>query len=300
MALETEIAKLVGKLKFEADNRPLLNFKQNIESVKKSLEGLQAQANKKIMLKVGINIADFRAELKKIADAQQIQINKITLGANALQTIRNRIQSVIGSKPIDIKLNAIRISSPQIRLTVDRQGLRSEIQAILAQIQREARIRLDLRGDFGPRPTPRPSPSPRVRDIAAGAGLGSAAYGYARGFIPGLGVSYGISHLNKINQEMQGQQNALTAIMGSEGAGQEQSQWLRKMADTIGIDYRQASPSFAKMLASGQSSGMSTESVQNIFQSVSEYGRVMGLDSESMKGSFKAIEQMMSKTQVMS
>lgn len=299
MALETEIAKLVGKLKFEADNKPLINFKRNIESVRKSLEGLQAQANKKIMLKIGINQADLRAELKKIANTQQIQINKITLGANALQAIRARIQQAIGSSPIKVKLAVadIRVANPQIKLTVDRQHLRSEIQSILAQIQREARIRLDLRGDFGPRPHPRPSPG---ASGAAGAGLGAAAYGYGRGFLPGLGGAYAITQLNQINQQMQGQQNALTAIMGSEAAGKEQSQWLRGLADRLGIDYRQTSPSFAKMLASGQSSGMDTGTIQGVFQGVSEYGRVMGLDTESMKGSFKAIEQMMGKTQVMS
>jgi hypothetical protein len=42
------------------------------------------------------------------------------------------------------------------------------------------------------------------------------------------------------------------------------------------------------MMASGKAVGLETGNVRNIFQGVSEYGRVMGLDSESMKGSMRA------------
>jgi phage tail tape-measure protein len=54
------------------------------------------------------------------------------------------------------------------------------------------------------------------------------------------------------------------------------------------------------MMASGTAVGLENTDVRGIFQGVSEYGRVMGLDSESMKGSMRAIEQMLNKGQVMS
>jgi tape measure domain-containing protein len=52
------------------------------------------------------------------------------------------------------------------------------------------------------------------------------------------------------------------------------------------------------MVASGTSAGMDQGQVETIFKSLSEYGRVMGLDSEAMRGSFTAVEQMMNKQQI--
>lgn len=137
---------------------------------------------------------------------------------------------------------------------------------------------------------------------AFGGALGSATSGIA-GFLPGFGAAYTLMHANRINQELQGQRLAMTAVMAgtdrslnaeqAAALGNEKQQWLKNLANTIGFDYRQTQPAFTKMLASGTSAGMSVDSVQNIFQGVSEYGRVMGLDNESMKGSMRAIEQMM-------
>lgn len=136
-----------------------------------------------------------------------------------------------------------------------------------------------------------------------GASIGGAvgaSTGAIAGFLPGFGAAYSLMNANRINQELQGQRLAMTAVMGGEAAGNSQITWARDLAEQIGIDFRQSLPSFTKMLASGQSAGMTPDSVRNIFQGVSEYGRVMGLDTESMKGSMRAIEQMMNKQQVMS
>lgn len=125
-----------------------------------------------------------------------------------------------------------------------------------------------------------------------GGAVGAASSGIA-GFLPGFGAAYSLMNANRINQELQGQRLAMTAVMGGGAAGGEQQNWLRNLAETIGFDFRQTQPAFTRMLASGTSSGLSTKSVQNIFQGVSEYGRVMGLDTESMKGGMRAVEQMM-------
>ena len=324
MALQEDIAKLVGRLRFEADNRPLIAFSKNIQKVQKDLEALTKVANKKLTLKVGVNAANLKTEIKNAVAGTNIQLDKVGISGKALQEIRDRIQRVVTKNKINLTLGVnsaklssqirsqlraimqsigtINIPSPTVKLKVDRTHLRQEIQQILQQIEREARIRLNLRTDFGPRPGPAPSPAnprPAPRG-AAGSGLGAASAHWSRGFVPGLGGAFAVSQLNKINQEMQGQTNAYTAIMGGESQGAEQQKWVKDLSNQIGMDYRKVAPAYGKMLASGQTSGMSTESVQNIFKGVSEYGRVMGLDSESMKGSMKAIEQMMNKGQVMS
>lgn len=322
--MQEDIAKLVGRLRFEADNRPLLAFSRNIQKAQKDMEALAKVANKKLTVRVSVNTGALRADLKRIVSDTSVELNKVGISGKSLQAIRDRIQNTVAKNRINLVLgvNANRLSSqirsqlrtimqsigtinipsPNIRLKVDRTHLQAEIQSVLQQIQREARIRLDLRGDFGPRPGPRPSPGGGgSRGGAAGsAGLAAAGAHWGRGFVPGLGGAFAVSQLNQINQEMQGQTNAFTAIMGGSEAGAEQQKWVKDLSNEIGMDYRSVAPAYGKMLASGQTAGMSTKSVQNIFQGVSEYGRVMGLDKESMKGSMKAIEQMMNKGQVMS
>lgn len=148
--------------------------------------------------------------------------------------------------------------------------------------------------------------------------FGSASFGGAfgaasssiAGFLPGFGAAYTLMNANRINQELQSQKMAMQAVMAgatpgstpeqAEALGAEQQGWLKNLANTVGFDYRATQPAFTRMMASGTSSGFSVESVQDIFQGVSEYGRVMGLDADSMKGGMRAIEQMMNKGQIMS
>lgn len=216
--------------------------------------------------------------------------------ANARKSLRDA-GGKIGEMKIDIK-------DPKVRLQIDRENLREQIRKAIEQQAFKVKVKAATTTQSGQRTTTAPRQSApdrrRERSGAVGGGIMGAGMGFMRGAIPGLGAAFALSQLNQINQQMQGQNLAMTAVMGSQQAGAEQTDWLRNLADQIGFDFRQVGPSFNKMLASGKTSGMSTESVQGIFQGVTEYGRVMGLDNESMKGSMRAIEQMMNKGQVMS
>lgn len=134
--------------------------------------------------------------------------------------------------------------------------------------------------------------------FGVGLGAGAAAGGLGRGFIPGLGVAFGVSRLNQINQQLIGQQNAATAVFGNKEAGSEQMDWVRGLGNKIGFDYRSQADPYLKMAAAGTTAGMGTEQVQGIFTGMAEYGRVMGLNDEDMKGSMRAVEQMLNKGQV--
>lgn len=128
--------------------------------------------------------------------------------------------------------------------------------------------------------------------VALGSAFGAAS-GALAGFLPGFGIAYSAMNLNRINQELQANQMALTAITGDEASARDTDLRFRQRANALGIDWRATQPSFRKMLASGLGSGMSQGDVEGIFQGTAEYGRVMGLGTEDMKGTFRAIEQMM-------
>lgn len=230
-----------------------------------------------------------RAWKKNTEERFTLRLNADISQARFIANVRRTLRAA-ASKIGELR---IKIADPKLKLTVDQANLRAQIRAAISAHEFDVRVRVrrGAGGDVG---------GPRGHSGAIGGGIMGAGMGFMRGAIPGLGAAFAFAQLNKINQQMVAQQNAMTATMGGEAEGAVQSKWVKDLSNKIGMDYRSVAPAYTKMLASGQTSGMSTESVQNIFQGVSEYGRVMGLDNESMKGSMKAIEQMMNKGQVMS
>jgi len=273
------------------------NIKVDISKLveqKRFIKTMMGQLSTELPVKLGISKleADLKRELKGIESRNPLKI-KVDLNNNNLAIKLRRSMIEAQKRMGELKIN---VADPKVQLRVDRQHLINEIRAAISG--QDFRIRVGAQGNGSPSRGSQQAHSPSLTR-GAGQGLSTAA-GFARGAIPGLGAAFAFSHMNTIQQQMQAQANAMTAVMGSEGAGKEQSAWVKNLSNTIGMDYRQVAPSYNKMLASGKTSGMSTEGVQNIFQGVSEYGRVMGLDSEAMKGSMRAIEQMMNKGQVMS
>lgn len=231
-----------------------------------------------------------RAWKKTTEERFTLRLNADISQARFIANVRRTLRAA-ASKIGELR---IKIADPKLKLTVDQANLRAQIRAAISAHEFDVRVRVRRGpgGDLGG--------GSRGHSGAIGGGIMGAGMGFMRGAIPGLGAAFAFSQLNKINQQMVAQQNAMTATMGGEAEGAVQSKWVKDLSNKIGMDYRSVAPAYTKMLASGQTSGMSTESVQNIFKGVSEYGRVMGLDNESMKGSMKAIEQMMNKGQVMS
>jgi len=292
---EEAVAAISAKIKHRLGSTPI-----PLRGITVNLTDLLAQRNvirttlgkMSLQLPVTLRMKEAEGQLKtwkaltenKFKLHLNADISRAKLIANARRSLRYA-QGKIG----EIKIN---LKDPKVRLQVDKENLREQIRAALKDA---FKIKLDASG------APKGAGGGRSsRAGAVGGGIMGAGMGFMRGAIPGLGAAFALSQLNQINQQMQGQNLAMTAVMGSKEAGAEQTAWVRNLADQIGFDFRQVGPSFNKMLASGKTSGMSTESVQNIFKGVTEYGRVMGLDNESMKGSMKAIEQMMNKGQVMS
>ena len=378
MAGEKTIATLVGKLRFEADYRPLMNFEKKLDAVSLKMQHVLGLGNKKVTMKIGLDLRGLSAKIKA-AEAVQIKLNNVKLSREAIERVHGKLETIGAHRitlsnirismqdiraqkilmrslfesttidlPVDVKLRAaekalrawkktteekfklyinadisrkkllnnirqslryvtgkigtIRIPTPKIKLTVDRVALRAEIALVLAQIEREAKIRIRLTGDVSghPRPGPGGGGGGGAGRGALAGGIAGAAGGFGRGLVPGLGGAFAIMQLNKINQELQGQALALTSVTGSADAGKVQQKFVDDLAARVGLVSKDVTPAFTKMLASGTTAGMTTEDIQKIFTGTSEFGRVMGLDSESMKSSFKAIEQMINKQQIMS
>lgn len=295
-ASDTALMEVSKKICEKLDKTPirLSNIKVDISDLiaqKRFMRTLLGQMQIKLPVSIGLKEAERQLRSWKTGTESKYKL-KIDADISQAKFISNVKKSLLAAKG---KIGAMQIDlrEPRLRLHVDQAALRAQIRAAISQHEFTVRTRVSNSGGGGTR-------SRAIREGALGGGVAGAGMGFMRGAIPGLGAAFAFSQLNKINQQMQGQQLAMTAVMGSEQAGQEQSKWVKDLSNKIGMDYRQVAPSYNKMLASGQTSGMGTSSVQNIFQGISEYGRTMGLDSEAMKGSMRAIEQMMNKGQVMS
>lgn len=288
-ALADSIVRISGIKPLAAKDLKLLQ-----RQVTDSLKGTNT-----VGIPVKVDPKKLTAELK--AWGKQVRDNfnyKIKMGVSKQALYKSLKEAVDHAAGL---VSTIKIKDPKVVIGIDKVHLKTEIRDALAQIKKEVRIKMDLTGHG----SPSGGAGGRVgaggvsgwRGAAAGGVLGGAM-GMGRGFIPGLGGAFAVAQLSNMSQQMQGQRAAMTAVTGSQTAGGETMGRLRGMANEIGFSWRDVAPQFTKMIASGTSAGMGQGEVETIFKSVSEYGRVMGLDSEAMKGSFTAIEQMMNKQQI--
>lgn len=297
-ASEDAIVALSRSMQDRLSRAPIVlrNIKVNLTDLLEQRKIIRTTLGKATMeLPVALKFKQAEAQLRAWKNGTEskykLHINADISQAKFIANVRRSLKSAggkIGEMKIDIK-------DPKVRLQVDRDNLREQIRKAIEQHAFKIKVQADSTVRGGSSRAAR-----RGRSEAIGGGIMGAGMGFMRGAIPGLGAAFALSQLNQINQQMQGQRLAMTAVTGSEAEGKRQTQWVRDLGDSLGFDFRQVGPSYNKMLASGKTSGMSTEAVQGIFKGVTEYGRVMGLDTESMKGSMKAIEQMMNKGQVMS
>lgn len=228
---------------------------------------------------------------KKFKFSLNVDIHKRKLYEN-LKTAINEATSKVGT---------IKLKDPKIRMGIDKPYLRQEIAAAIAQIRREVKIKIDLTG-HGSVSGGGAAGGGRVgtRHGALAGGVAGMAASWGRGFIPGLGGAFAVSQLNRQVQEFESQQQAAAAVSGSQTAGAATIERLRAMGNEIGFNYRSQAMPFLRMISSGTNAGMQQGEVETIFGNMAKYGRVMGLDDEAMKGSMRAVEQMLNKQQVYS
>ena len=118
---------------------------------------------------------------------------------------------------------------------------------------------------------------------------------YGLASVPLIGGVYGLSNLNTASQELQANTLALQAVAGPQA--QSYQEYLNSLGNRLGMTTRQLQPSFTQYLANAQGTALEP-GIKKDFESFTQYGAVMGLGPEEMKGSLKAITQMVSKQQI--
>ncbi len=337
--MATKIAEFFAELDVKVKNlKGLNNFERTLSDLPKKFKKAKLSQNDlgKSIRDGTKELSRMTAETKRLAKAEQDRLKKKyqarerthdmqawksrgrssnirrNLDQNAdLQAWRDRGAAMAADEKSKLRALKREMEASRLNLQFDQRAARAKEAAAklserLAQKELAAQLRAaNAKERAARRAAAEAQTSPRTggRGILGRAGMGGAlgaASSNIAGFLPGFGGAYALIGINRTNQELQGQKLAMTSVTGSEQAGAEQINWVRKLADEVGFNFKQSTPAYTRMLASGKSTGLSTESVQNIFSGVAKYGRVQGLSSEDMKGSMRAIEQMMNKSQVMS
>lgn len=370
---EQVVTTLVSKMKFEADNRPLLAFEKNLDRIFSKVDSLTKLAQKKIALKVGLDTKSLNAQLKvarntkivltnidvsreavtatmaklsqRLAGAK-LEIDKVSISMKSVseqkRLMRNLLDATQIEVPVELRLRGaekqliawkkkaaeqhkLYISTdiskhklfqnvkasleyvsaktkglqidPMIQLKVDRVDLKREIDDVLREIERAAKIRIQLNGDLTGGAAGGGEGGVRGfgRHAVTG-GVAGAAMQYGRGFIPGLSGAFAISQMNQINQEYKGAQTALEAVSGQQDFAANDA-FLKNISKEQGRNYRDLAPQFTQILAASKES-IGSQGTQDMFRGIMKYGTMMNLDQEAMKGSFRAIGQMFSKDKI--
>lgn len=144
----------------------------------------------------------------------------------------------------------------------------------------------------------------------AGGNRGGGRFGFADGGIgAGAIIRAGIApvaatvigtDIVQTSMKIDAARAALLSVTGTAADAQQQFEWLRSEADRIGFTFLDNTRTFTNFLAAGKSVGVGTQEIQEIFRSTAEYGRVLGLSNDDLAGTFRALQQMLSKGTVQS
>ncbi|MGK2898380.1 MAG: tape measure protein [Burkholderiaceae bacterium] len=100
------------------------------------------------------------------------------------------------------------------------------------------------------------------------------------------------------NTQIESLRRTLVLITGSTDKASQQLAFLKKTADDTGVSVASLAGPFAKFVASAGAAGVSLDTVDHLFASVTKASALLGLSSEDTAGALLALGQMASKGKV--
>lgn len=184
-------------------------------------------------------------------------------------------------------------------LAAMRQQIRNSINSLVVSPIINPRVNAATqRGTGGSRARRNGYTGTHHNPMMMGGGIG-AMMRYGAFALPAYGGVIGFNNLTNKAAEMQGQQMMLkTATQDPAQAGQ-QNAYVRDVAKRLGKNPEDILPFYAQMYAGSRGTALESQLPQG-FESFLQYGSVMGLGAENLKGSIRAISQMISKRSVTS
>lgn len=130
-------------------------------------------------------------------------------------------------------------------------------------------------------------------------GLADSTRNMVRSYASLFAIMAGTGAINRVGQNFEAINSAMLAAMGTQESAKEQMLFLDQVTDRLGLSIADTADQYTKFTFAAKGK-LSTEEVNELFQSMAEMGTVLGVSKERMKLSFTAIQQMMNKTTVQS
>lgn len=261
------IAKYYASIGFQVSTRDIQQVDRALNSIENRLKAFQRRLNSTLNL----DINRFTVDQRRL---------NIALG-NALDVASTR--------------NVFQVS----RFVIDQGSLNRQLTRSLTEASRVAAATVNVRPNA-------------TGSVARAAATGAAFGGFGLGRLGTAGLAligggYGLSALNRRNQEVVSAQLQTSAVaqqaLGdnyTDQAGKGSFQYLRNLAQETGFNYLEAVPNYNKLVSGIVGAGGTLQQGQGIFKGFSELARVYKLGQVQQNRLFKGLSDVAGKDQLMS
>lgn len=120
------------------------------------------------------------------------------------------------------------------------------------------------------------------------------------GFLAGVaGASYAMYKLGEasidVAKKLQNVEQTLTAVFADKTIGQTSFKWLNDLADRAGQQFAPLAKQFSQITAAAKGTNLEGERTNKIFEAIVFAGAKLGLSSQDVEGTLRAVQQIMSK-----
>jgi phage tail tape-measure protein len=259
-----QIAEYFASVKFKPDSQSFRKMEQWLRVVEKKIERTANRINKQDLMG-GL----FKVDNAKLASS----LNK------SLAQASNRVT---------FNIKNFKIDEGALNRTLQNAALRARSITINPRVGNVS----GGGGNVSNRTTGGSSGGRGVRSLGVGWHSALAGGGILSGF--------GLRALNERLQQFEMQPVMMQSVTGgNQQKANEQLMFLRSLAGEVGTTSTNLTPMYTKFFASAQGTPLE-KFAQSGFRSMTRYGAVMGLDQEEMKGSLKALQQIVNKQRLYS
>lgn len=127
------------------------------------------------------------------------------------------------------------------------------------------------------------------------AGLALRGFAGAFGVLSSGAIALGIFNLTK---EIDGLDKALKQVTETQGGFMQAQSFIKSLAEESGVEINGLQRAYTKFFAAAKTTNLTLEETQDIFRQTAKAGAILGLSTDDINGSMRALEQILSKGKV--
>lgn len=275
----TMISNYYAQVGVGIDRGSLAQVSRYLQSIERQFRGFQTRISRSttISLTPTINDRGLRDRLRRLWTRQNGLRIDVSISQNSLNAMRSQVRQALNGLIVNPTINP-RVNNPRNQGAGGGGGSGGGGQRSRAD-------RLTTRNPS--------SVSPWHNPMMIGGGVG-AFMRYGAFSLPFVAGTMGLNALSNRAATLQNQSLMMDVSMGAlggPGESEAQKKFLNDLGNRLGRTTESMTPFYAQMLSGAKGTDLEPH-LQEGFASLMEFGSVMGLGSESMKGTIKAFTQM--------